>query len=98
MSIDARDELPLSVLLDDIRSRRSGLRLYGLTPPKRGQDPQKLRDIAEKQVRRIAALGPDGLVLYDLQDEAGRTAEERPFPFLPTMEPADYARDYLSGI
>ncbi len=47
----------------DILRRRDGLRLYGLTPPKRGQDPDKLRDIAERQTRRIAALAPDGLVL-----------------------------------
>jgi hypothetical protein len=54
-----------------------------------------VRDIAERQARRIAALAPDGLVLYDLQDEAGRTEAARPFPFLPTLEPLDYSRDYL---
>ena len=86
------------MLRDDIFRRRDGLRLYGLTPPKRGQDPDKVREIAERQARRIAALGPDGLVLYDLQDEAGRTEAARPFPFLPTLEPLDYARDYLAGL
>jgi hypothetical protein len=86
------------VLRDDILARRDGLRLYGLTPPKRGQDPDKVRDIAERQARRIAALAPDGLVLYDLQDEAGRTAAARPFPFLPTLEPLDYSRDYLGAL
>jgi hypothetical protein len=83
------------LLLDLIRNRRSGIRLYGLTPPKRGQDPEKIRAIAEKQIDRIAALAPDGLVLYDLQDESARTGAERPFPFLPTLEPTDYARDFL---
>jgi hypothetical protein len=86
------------MLRDDIRARRDGLRLYGLTPPKRGQDPDKVRDIAERQVRRIAALAPDGLVLYDLQDEAGRTDAARPFPFLPTLEPLDYSRDFLAAL
>jgi len=43
------------MLRDDIRARRDGLRLYGLTPPKRGQDPDKVRAIAERQVRRITA-------------------------------------------
>jgi hypothetical protein len=86
------------MLRDDIRARRDGLRLYGLTPPKRGQDPDKVRDIAERQVRRVAALAPDGLVLYDLQDEAGRTDAARPFPFLPTLDPLDYSRDFLAGL
>jgi hypothetical protein len=86
------------MLRDDIRARRDGLRLYGLTPPKRGQDPDNVRAIAERQVRRIAALAPDGLVLYDLQDEAARTDAARPFPFLPTLEPLDYSRDFLTAL
>jgi len=86
------------MLRDDIRARRDGLRLYGLTPPKRGQDPDKVREIAERQARRVAALAPDGLVLYDLQDEAGRTGAARPFPFLPTLEPLAYSRDFLAAL
>ena len=86
------------MLRDDIHARRDGLRLYGLTPPKRGQDPEKVREIAERQVRRVAALAPDGLVLYDLQDEAGRTDVARPFPFLPTLEPLEYSRDFLAAL
>jgi hypothetical protein len=39
-------------------------------------------------------LAIDGLVLYDIDDESDRNPDERPFPFLPTMDPADYlARD-----
>jgi hypothetical protein len=86
------------MLLDQIRNRKNGLRFYGLTPPKRGLEPERIRDIAAKQINRIAGLGADGLILYDLQDEAGRTAAERPFPFLPTLEPMDYARDYLAAL
>ena len=86
------------MLREEILRRRDGLRLYGLTPPKRGEHPDKLRDIAERQARRIAALAPDGLVLYDLQDEAGRTQSARPFPFLPTLEPLDYSRDFLAAL
>ncbi len=86
------------MLRDDILRRRDGLRFYGLTPPKRGQDPERVKDIAERQARRISALAPDGLVLYDLQDEAGRTEAARPFPFLPTLEPLDYARDHLAAL
>jgi len=86
------------MLRDDLRARRDGLRLYGLTPPKRGQDPDTVRAIAERQIRRITALAPDGLVLYDLQDEAARTDGARPFPFLPTLEPLHYSRDFLAAL
>ena len=81
-----------------IAERRGGLRFYGLTPPKRGQEPAKVRAIAQRQVERIAGLAPDGLILYDLQDETARTGAERPFPFLPTLEPLDYAREYLAEL
>ena len=86
------------MLLEKLRDRSHGIRLYGLTPPKRGQDPARLREVAERQLQRIAGLAPDGLVLYDLQDEAGRTGAERPFPFLPTLEPTEYARDFLADL
>ena len=42
-----------------------------------------------------ATLPVDGIVLYDLQDETSREAAPRPFPFLPTLDPFAYARDYL---
>jgi hypothetical protein len=86
------------MLLDQIRNRKNGLRSYGLTPPRRGLEPDRIREIADRQIRRVAGLGADGLILYDLQDEAGRTGAERPFPFLPTLEPMDYARDYLAAL
>ena len=39
----------------------------------------------------------DGLIVYDIQDEAERTADPRPFPFLPTVDPAVYAYDTLAA-
>ena len=86
------------MLRDDIHARRDGLRLYGLTPPKRGQDPEKVREIAERQVRRVAALAPDALVLYELQDEAGRTDAARRFPFLSSLESLEFSRDFLAAL
>lgn len=88
----------VSTLLEQLHARKQGLRFYGITPPKRGQDAAQLHAIAERQVQRIAGLQPDGLILYDLQDEAGRTGRERPFPFLPTLEPTEYARDFLASL
>ena len=86
------------LLPDLLRARAQGLRCYGLTPPKRGLEEDKLRAISARQAERIAGLKPDALILYDLQAEPGRAGGERPFPFLPTLEPMDYARDFLAGL
>jgi hypothetical protein len=86
------------MFLDSLRARAPGLRCYGLTPPKRGMDPARLRAIAERQCERIASLAPDALILYDLQEEPGRAAGERPFPFLPTLDPIEYSGDLLHGL
>jgi hypothetical protein len=37
-------------------------------------------------------LQPDGVIVYDIQDEKSRSGEERPFPFLVTHEPRLYAQ------
>ena len=37
-------------------------------------------------------------MVYDIQDEPGRDGQERPFPFLPTVDPEVYARDALSTL
>lgn len=36
-------------------------------------------------------LATDGFIVYDIQDEAGRTSMERPFPFRKTLDAAWYA-------
>jgi 5,10-methylenetetrahydrofolate reductase len=43
-------------------------------------------------------LAPDGLVVYDIQDEPGRSGDARPFPFLPTVDPDIYAYDALAEL
>ncbi len=43
-------------------------------------------------------LAPDGLVVYDIQDEPGRSGQIRPFPFLPTVDPEAYAYDALAEL
>src|SRR6476661_8579681 len=53
---------------------------------------------AAQQVARLRMLAPDGLVVYDIQDEPGRSGEARPFPFLPTVEPEVYAYDALAEL
>jgi hypothetical protein len=37
------------------------------------------------------------LVLYDIADEAARNPTERPFPFVPTLDPATFLADNLAS-
>jgi hypothetical protein len=76
----------------------AGICLYGIAPPKLASTPERVRHIAAEQVSRLRLLGPDGLVVYDIQDEPGRDGQERPFPFLPTIDPEVYARDALAEL
>ena len=46
--------------------------------------------------KRLTPLGLDGLVLYDIDDESGRNPQERPFPFLPTIDPATFRAQHLT--
>jgi hypothetical protein len=75
-------------LLDPARS----LRLYGTTPPRAGTPREQVDAAAAKLAARLKGLSPDALVVYDIQDETGRTEHERPFPFTGTVDPRDYAR------
>jgi hypothetical protein len=72
--------------------------LFALTPPRLTTEPEHARQIAAKTLERLRSVGIDGLVLYDIDDESDRNPEERPFPFLPTMDPADYLARYLVGL
>jgi hypothetical protein len=78
-----------------IVERQGEFLLFAVTPPRRATSPEKSRQIADVTVERLQAVGLDGLVLYDIDDESDRNTEERPFPFLPTMDPAEYLSRYL---
>lgn len=71
---------------------------YGITPPKAKNTSEKVREIAQKQIDRIKASGIDALIIYDIQDESERITDERPYPFLPTIDPLSYADDYLKDL
>lgn len=48
--------------------------------------------VAEKLAVRLRDLTLDGIVVYDIQDESGRTKLERPFAFTGTVDPRGYSR------
>jgi hypothetical protein len=78
-------------LRDKLLNRRQRLFLYGTTPP-RSDSP---RDVIERAAKRLAERVHDrefdAIVVYDIQEESGRTQAERPFPFTETIDPREYA-------
>lgn len=68
---------------------------YAIAPPNRATPVERRREIAAEQSARIAGLPIDALLVYDVQDEAARTAEPRPFPFFPKVDALTYAFDAL---
>lgn len=86
------------MLTNKIRNKEKGILLYGITPPKIKHSEEEIQEIAKKHVERISQLNVDGLVLYDIQDESERTDEKRPFPFIKTINPCEYSRNYLQEL
>ncbi len=72
--------------------------LFAVTPPRLTSGPEQTRQIAEVTLERLRPVGVDGLALYDIDDESDRNPDERPFPFLPTMDPAEYLARDLAGL
>jgi hypothetical protein len=85
-------------LRDLLAAGGSGVLLFSITPPKRHESGQRVKEIAAVTAQRLAGLTIDGLILYDIDDESDRVAQQRPFPYLPTLDPADYLADHLEGI
>jgi len=85
-------------LKDKIAAKKGGYLFYGLTPPKLSTDIEKIPGIAQRQIERLRGLDIDGLILYDIQDESSRTNAPRPFPFMSTWAPDEYANQYLQDL
>lgn len=81
-----------------IKSKQSGVLLYGITPPKAQTAPEKVKEIAAKSLSTLGSLDIDALVVYDVQDESARTSEERPFPFSSALDPFEYASQHLQDL
>lgn len=75
----------------------SGVLLFSITPPRRSATEERIKEIAAVTLERLAALDLDGLLLYDIDDESDRNPDERPFPYLPTLDPAHYYAEHLGG-
>ncbi len=82
-------------LRERIASRHGGFVLFGLTPPRRTTPPDEIQRIADAMLERLKPVNVDGLVLYDIDDESDRNPVPRPFPYLPTMDPAEFHANHL---
>ncbi|WP_237565453.1 methylenetetrahydrofolate reductase [Ornithinimicrobium cavernae] len=80
-----------------LADRGHPLRLFSITPPRETTTEADLRRIAEVTVERLQPLELDGLVLYDIENEVDRNPDERPFPYLPTLDPARFHAGHLTG-
>ena len=80
-----------------ISERNGEFLLFAVTPPRQSTSPERAQEIADATLDRLRPLALDGLILYDIDDEIDRNPEQRPFPFLPTMDPADYLTRHLTA-
>lgn len=83
------------MFIDKIRKKKSGVLIYGITPPKAITPRERVGEIASKSMASISTLDIDALIVYDVQDESVRTSEERPFPFSDSLDPLLYASEFL---
>lgn len=78
-------------LVDVLKDPSRPVFLFGSTPPREGTSIEKAKETCAKFAARSAVLATDGFIVYDIQDEGGRTTTERPFPFRKTMDSSLYA-------
>lgn len=82
-------------LIQRVEAGQGEFLLFALTPPRHDTDRERAQEIADTTVARLRPVGLDGLILYDIDDETERNPAERPFPFMPTLDPADFLTDNL---
>lgn len=78
-----------------LRHAARGVLFYGVTPPRLTTEPAQADEIARVTLDRLRPLDLDALILYDVDAESDRSAGERPFPFLPMMDPAEFLLRHL---
>ncbi len=96
--LNSKKEEVEGLLKDKIIKRKAGILTYGMTPPKATHAPEKIEEISKKQVERLKDLDIDALILYDVQEEADRIDQERPFPYLSTVDPTLYSEKYFNEL
>jgi Methylenetetrahydrofolate reductase len=83
-------------LIERIADGTGEFLLFAVTPPRSAYAGARAQEIADATVARLQPLNLDGLILYDIADEEVRNPTERPFPFMPTLDPAAFLEENLS--
>ena len=78
-------------LTGKLLSREQRLLFYGTTPPRLDSPTEIVERAAQRLAERLLGRDVDAIVVYDIQDESGRTQVERPFPFTETVDPREFA-------
>lgn len=86
------------MFLSKIRQRESGILVYGICPPKVHTPLDKVVKSADRLASDLATIDIDALIVYDVQDESARTSEERPFPYVSSLDPLEYSSQYLRAV
>lgn len=82
-------------LIRRIEAGKGEFLVFALTPPSLATEPKDAQEIADATIARLRPLDLDGVILYDIDDESERNPAERPFPFIPTIDPTDYLARYF---
>lgn len=70
--------------------------MFSITPPRKSTSPEDAQQIAKITTERLRPLDLDALIVYDIDDESDRNPGDRPFPYLPTQDPADFHSLHLT--
>lgn len=89
--------VPRLNLIRRIEAGQGDFLVFALTPPRLATERDQAQDIADATIARLLPLDLDGLILYDIDDETDRNPAERPFPFMPTLDPGDYLAHHLAA-
>lgn len=75
---------------------------FGTVPPLKGTEEEKVKEQSINFANKHRPLPVDGYIVYDIQEEKGRTNEPRPMPFREMMDPAQFAghlvKDACKGV
>uniref|UniRef100_A0A7S0RVB9 Methylenetetrahydrofolate reductase (NAD(P)H) n=1 Tax=Pyramimonas obovata TaxID=1411642 RepID=A0A7S0RVB9_9CHLO len=81
----------MASLRDALLERERPVFLFGTVPAMEGTPTEKIRAQCVKFAAKMRELATDGYIVYDIQEEKGRTPDPRPFPFRRMSDPVEYA-------